>query len=59
MKYFLIFVIARLDRAIQRKNLDSPVKPENDKNMFFLNEFYVFSFFHPYSPIKGTKTHGV
>jgi len=24
-------VIARLDRAIQRKALDSPVKPENDK----------------------------
>jgi hypothetical protein len=24
-------VIARLDRAIQRKELDSPVEPENDK----------------------------
>ena len=24
-------VIARLDRAIQRKKLDSPVEPENDK----------------------------
>jgi hypothetical protein len=24
-------VIARLDRAIQRKVLDSPVEPENDK----------------------------
>ena len=25
-------VIARLDRAIQRKKLDYPVKPDNDKH---------------------------
>jgi hypothetical protein len=30
MNCMLIFVIARLDRAIQRKELDAPVKPEND-----------------------------
>jgi hypothetical protein len=30
MNGFLFFVIARLDRAIQRKDLDSPVKLEND-----------------------------
>ena len=37
MNCFLIFVIARLDRAIQRKNMDSPVKPENDSIEF---DFY-------------------
>jgi hypothetical protein len=31
---FLICFIARLDRAIQRKELDSPVKPENDSIEF-------------------------
>ena len=30
MNCLQIFVIARLDRAIQRIELDSPVKPEND-----------------------------
>ena len=29
---FLVFVIARLDRAIQRKELDYPVKPDNDNH---------------------------
>jgi hypothetical protein len=29
---FLVSVIARLDRAIQRKELDYPVKPDNDKH---------------------------
>ncbi len=30
--YSILFsVIARLDRAIQRKELDYPVKPDNDK----------------------------
>jgi hypothetical protein len=28
----LTFVIARLDRAIQRKNVDYPVKPDNDSH---------------------------
>jgi len=27
---FIVSVIARLDRAIQRKELDYPVKPDND-----------------------------
>jgi hypothetical protein len=27
---FYVSVIARLDRAIQRKELDYPVKPDND-----------------------------
>jgi hypothetical protein len=30
MNCFLICVIARLDRAIKRKELDPPVKPEDD-----------------------------
>jgi len=30
-------VIARLDRAIQRKELDSPVKPENDRGELTFN----------------------
>jgi len=35
LKSFLIFfgsVIAQLDWAIQRKELDYPVKPDNDKH---------------------------
>jgi len=34
MNCLQIFVIARLDRAIQRIELDSPVKPENDSIEF-------------------------
>jgi hypothetical protein len=34
-------VIARLDRAIQRKVLDYPVKPDNDKAEVTLSEFLV------------------
>jgi len=30
-------VIARLDRAIQKKELDSPVKPENDYTELLFN----------------------
>ena len=29
---FLVSVIARLDRAIQRNGLDYPVEPDNDKH---------------------------
>ena len=29
---FSVSVIARLDRAIQRKELDYPVKPDNDNH---------------------------
>jgi hypothetical protein len=29
---FSVSVIARLDRAIQKKELDYPVKPDNDKH---------------------------
>jgi len=36
---YLKIVIAGLDRAIQRKYLDYPVKPDNDKNEVTLSEF--------------------
>jgi len=38
IKYYPTIVIARLDRAIQKKKLDSPVKPENDKKELTFSE---------------------
>jgi len=38
IKYYPTIVIARLDRAIQKKKLDSPVKPENDNKELTFSE---------------------
>jgi hypothetical protein len=51
---FLIDVIARLDRAIQRNGLDFPVKPENDSIEF---DFYVLRSWRRVLKMCRTKTY--